>query len=120
MEAEAAMSKLSQIDGDTAKEKYDNAVKQYGVEKANKMLGDETLAQQMQSASTQEKFNASIEKLKDIFVTLIDPLMPVLNIFADILSIVGLLMVPIGWLSENFWRIWGKNLINDRSFRNSR
>jgi hypothetical protein len=104
-----AMSKLSSVDGKTAKEKYNNAVKMYGVEKANAMLGDETLAQQMQSASTQEKFAASIEKLKDLFNTLVEPLMPVLNVFADIFKIIGLIMVPIGWLSETFGG-WGEKI----------
>jgi hypothetical protein len=99
MEAEA-MSKLSQIDGDTAKEKYDNAVKLYGVEKANAMLGSDTLAKQMQSASTQEKFNASIEKLKDLFVTLIDPLMPILGIFGDIATLVGYIITPFTALTS--------------------
>lgn len=97
---QTAISKLSALDGNTAKEKYDNAVKKYGVEKANKMLGDETLAQQMQSASTQEKFLASLEKVKEIFVTLVDPLLPVLNTLADmsgvITTIIGSMLVYKG------------------------
>lgn len=97
---QAAISKLSQIDGDNAKEKYENAVKLYGVEKANAMLGDETLAQQMQSASTQDKFNASIEKLKELFVTLIDPLMPILGIFGDIATLVGYIITPFTALTS--------------------
>jgi hypothetical protein len=108
---QTAITKLSGVEGKTAKEKYDNAVKKYGVEKANKMLGDETLAQQMQSASSQDKFNASIEKLKDLFNTLVEPLMPVLNVFADIFKIIGLIMAPIGWLSETFGG-WGEKISN--------
>ena len=88
MEAEA-MSKLSQIDGDTAKEKYDNAVKLYGVEKANAMLGSDTLAEQMQSASMQDKFNASVEKLKEIFVGVMSSLMPIFDVFSEIFKIIG-------------------------------
>lgn len=105
------MSKLSQVDGATAKERYNNAVKKYGIEKANAMLGDETLANQMASASLQDRFNASIEKLKEIFVTLIEPLMPVLDVFANILSIVGLIMQPIGWVFDklnSFGPVLGK------------
>jgi hypothetical protein len=52
-------------------------------------LGDEKLAQQMKSQSIQERFNASIEKLKEIFVSLVEPLMPVLDAFGSILKIVG-------------------------------
>lgn len=101
-----AMSKLSGIDGDNAKERFNNLVKEVGLTEAKKRLGDEILADQMASASNQDKFNASIEKLKEIFVTLIDPLMPVLNLFGDILSIVGLITKPIGMLF-NYLSSWG-------------
>lgn len=94
------MSKLSQVDGATAKEKYNNAVKMYGVEKANAMLGDETLANQMASASLQDRFNTSIEKLKEIFVTLAEPLMPVLDAFTGILSVIGAVMKGVGYIFD--------------------
>lgn len=97
---QTALTKLSGIEGKTAKEKYENAVKKYGVEKANKMLGDETLAQQMQSASSQDKFNASVEKLKDLFTTLIEPLMPVVNAFADIFKLIGFIVTPFTALTS--------------------
>ena len=86
---QAAISKLSQIDGDNAKEKYENAVKLYGVEKANAMLGDDTLAQQMQSASMQDKFNASVEKLKEIFTGVMSALMPIFDVFSEIFKVIG-------------------------------
>ena len=97
---QTVMSKLSQVDGATAKERYNNAVKMYGVEKANAMLGDDTLAQQMQSASLQDRFNTSIEKLKEIFVTLAEPLMPVLDAFAGILSVIGAVMKGVGYIFD--------------------
>jgi hypothetical protein len=99
-----AMSKLSDVEGKTAKEKFDNLVKEVGLEEAKKQLGDDTLANQMASASTQDKFNASIEKLKELFVTLIDPLMPILGIFGDIAALVGYIITPFtaltGMLNE--------------------
>ena len=95
-----AMSKLSGIEGDNAKEKFDNLVKQVGMEEAKKRLGDETLANQMESASTQDKFNASIEKLKELFVTLIDPLMPILALFGDIATLVGYIITPFTTLTS--------------------
>jgi hypothetical protein len=88
MEQEA-ISKLSGIDGDNAKEKYDNAVKLYGVEKANAMLGNDVLAEQMQSASMQDKFNASVEKLKEIFTGVMSALMPIFDVFSEIFKIIG-------------------------------
>lgn len=96
------MGKLSQVDGANAKEKYNNAVKMYGIAKANAMLGDKTLADQMASASMQDRFNASIEKLKDIFVSLIEPLMPVLDVFATIFDLVGGIMKLINPLINAF------------------
>jgi hypothetical protein len=80
---QTAISKLAQVDGDTAKEKYNNAVKMYGIEKANAMLGEKTLIDQMSSASIQDRFLASVEKLKEVFVTLAEPLMPVVSAFAN-------------------------------------
>jgi len=80
---QTAMSRLSQVDGNTAKEKFDNLVKQVGLEEAKKQLGDETLAQQMASASIQDRFLASVEKLKEVFVTLAEPLIPVVSAFAN-------------------------------------
>ena len=97
-----AMSKLSGIDGANAKEKFNNLVKQVGMEEAKKRLGDETLANQMASTSMQDKFAASIEKLKEVFVSLVDPLMPVLDVFSSIFSIVGLIMKAINPLLQGF------------------
>ena len=99
---QTVMNKLSQVDGDTAKEKFDNLVKQVGLEEAKKQLGNDVLADQMASASIQDRFNASVEKLKEIFVTLIDPLMPVLNVLTDMLNLVGLILKPVGLVFEFF------------------
>ena len=72
-----------------AKEKYDNLVKQVGVEEAKKRLGNEALANQMQQQSVQERFTQTIEKLKEVFVSLLSPLMPVFDVLADIMGVVG-------------------------------
>lgn len=86
-----AMSKLSGVDGDNAKEKFDNLVKQVGMEEAKKRLGDETLANQMESASVQDRFNASVEKLKEVFVAISTVLMPIFDGFANLVT----------WLSQS-------------------
>jgi hypothetical protein len=88
---QAAISALSGIDGDNAKEKYENAVKLYGVEKANAMLGSDTLAEQMQSASIQDKFLQSVEKLKEVFVSITQITMPFFEGIANM----------VGWLAES-------------------
>jgi hypothetical protein len=86
-----AMSKLSGIDGNNAKEKFDNLVKQVGMEEAKKRLGDDALAQQMESASVQDRFNTSVEKLKEVFVAISTVLMPIFDGFANLVT----------WLSQS-------------------
>jgi hypothetical protein len=111
MEQEA-ISKLSNLDGKTAKEKYENAVKLYGVEKANAMLGEKTLIDQMQSASIQDKFLQSVEKLKEVFVGLVQPLMPVLDAFAAILAYISESKVALTVLQGVMAGLAVKSLIN--------
>jgi hypothetical protein len=91
-----ALNKLSGVEGKTAKERYDNLVKQYGVEEARRRLGKDQLAKQFEQQSLQERFNDTIEKLKEIFVSLVTPLMPVIDAFAEIFKIVGPIAGVIG------------------------
>lgn len=101
-----AISKLSQ--GDTEENRKKLAMlKERGFSmQAIAELGQEEFDRQLQSASIQDKFNASVEKLKEIFVGLVDPLLPVLDIFSNILSIVGLITKPIGAIF-NYLSGWG-------------
>jgi len=84
-----ALNALQNIEGKTGQERFNNLVKEVGLEEAKRRLGDETLANQLASVSTQEAFLQSINKLKEVFVTLVDPLVPVLKIFGDIFSVVA-------------------------------
>jgi hypothetical protein len=91
-----ALVKLSGVEGKTAQERFNNLVKEVGLEEAKKQLGDETLANQLAGQSIQERFTASIEKLKEVFVSLAEPLIPVLNIFAQIAEIIAPIAGYIG------------------------
>jgi len=92
-----ALVKLSGVEGKTAQERFNNLVKEVGLEEAKKRLGDEQLANQLAGQSVQERFTASIEKLKEVFVSLVEPLMPVLDIFAEIAGVVSALVAgPMG------------------------
>lgn len=91
-----ASAKLGAKEGQSAQDKYNELVKSYGVEKASAMLGDEALARQFQQQSVQERFAQSIEKLKEIFVSLVEPLMPVFDVFADIMGVVGPIVGVLG------------------------
>jgi len=103
-------AKLGAKEGQSAQDRYNELVKSYGVEKANAMLGDEALARQFQQQSVQEIFNQSIEKLKEIFFSLVEPLMPVLDVFADIFGFVGPIVGVIGTIVK-YTVQWGKYLL---------
>lgn len=83
------LTKLKAKEGETAQEAFNRKVKDVGLEQAKKELGDETLANQYASQSISEKFEATMGKVKEIFISLAEPLLPVLEIFADIFKIIG-------------------------------
>jgi hypothetical protein len=98
MEREA-MAKLSDQEGKTAQERFNNLVKEVGLEEAKKRLGDEQLANLYGQQNTQEKFAAAVEKLKEVFVSLATPILQIISPFVDlittILPAVNFLLQPI-------------------------
>ena len=105
-----ALVKLSEVEGKTAQEKFNNSVKEVGLEETKKRLGDEQLANQLAGQSIQERFTASIEKLKEVFVSLAEPLIPVLNIFAQIAEVIAPIAGYVGQIVK--WTVdLGKYLI---------
>lgn len=84
-----ALTKLSAKEGETSQQAFNRLVQEVGMEEAKRRLGDEQLANQFAQQSVQERFNQTIEKLKEIFVSLVTPLMPVIDAFAEIFKIVG-------------------------------
>lgn len=64
-----------------------------------KKLGDDKLAQQMKSQSIQERFNATVEKLQEIFVSIAEPILQIVSPFMDlattILPLVNIALFPI-------------------------
>ena len=91
-----ALAKLSAEEGETAQQAFNNLVAEVGMEEAKKRLGDEQIAKQYEQQSIQESFNATVEKLKEIFMSLVTPLMPVLDVFAEIFKIVGPIVGGLG------------------------
>jgi len=108
-----ALSKLGAKDAAQAKEKFDKLVAQYGYEQAVKELGDEKYAQQLKSQSIQEKFNATVEKLRETFVQIADAvnsvISPIVDVLMPILSviqgIVGGIGTAMGWVGEQIGKI---------------
>jgi hypothetical protein len=103
-----ALAKIGEGDK-TAVEAY-NRLKKEGLsdEQIRVKLGDDALANQLKSQSVQERFNASIEKLKEIFISLAGPVLQIVSPFMDLLNLVlpGLtvafevILTPIKLLAE--------------------
>lgn len=105
-----AAAKLGAKEGQAAQDRYNELVRIHGVEKANAMLGDEALARQFQQQSTQERFTQAIEKLKEIFISLVEPLMPIVDIFADIFGFIAPVVGFVGTIVK-YTIQWGKYLL---------
>jgi hypothetical protein len=91
-----ALKSMSGEQAELAKRAFDLRVKDVGLEQAQSELADGKLKDMMSQQSIQERFNQTVEKLKEIFVSLVAPLMPVLDIFAQILKPVGMIAGFIG------------------------
>jgi hypothetical protein len=92
-----AMAKMNDQEGATAKEKFNNLVKEVGMEKAKAQLGDEALANQMEQQSVQERFALATEKLKEIFIQIAEP---VLAILSPLMDLVGIVLPAINFLLQ--------------------
>jgi DNA repair exonuclease SbcCD ATPase subunit len=103
-----SLAKLGRALTDEEKSAYEFAKQKYGEEKAAQMLGENQLDNLMEQQSVQERFNQSIEKLKDIFVSIADgPIGTILSAFATLLSNthilkgllvgVGIALIPIAF-----------------------
>jgi hypothetical protein len=94
-----AMVALTGVEGATAKEKFNNLVKEVGMEKAKAQLGDEALANQFQQQSVQERFTQATEKLKEVFIQIAEPVLaivsPLANLVSTILPAINILLMPI-------------------------
>ena len=83
-----ALAKLSGVEGANAQEKFNNLVKQVGMEEAKKQLGDEQLAAQYEQQSVQERFAQATEKLKEIFIQIAEPILAILSPLMDLVGII--------------------------------
>jgi chaperonin cofactor prefoldin len=98
MEREALV-RLGKEDGNI-QEEY-NALKAKGLsdDAIANQLGSKKLADQLKSQSVQEKFTASMEKLREIFVSIADPVLailsPLMDIVTTVLPLINLALIPI-------------------------
>jgi hypothetical protein len=98
-----ALQKLSAKEGESAQEAFNRLVKEVGMEEAKKQLGEEGLANQFEQQSIQERFVQTVEKLKEIFVSLAEPVLAIVSPIADL---VGYMASIVGFVVD-----WGKYLI---------
>ncbi len=99
-----AMTKLSGIEGKNAQERFNQLVKEVGLQEAKRRIGNESLADQLASVSNQEKLNALGDKLLEIFVQIGDVLMPVFDVLTTILEITMPLINKVVGLSLGLFR----------------
>jgi hypothetical protein len=83
-----ALQNIGVKDAAAAKAEFDILVKKYGYDKAVTMLGDEQYATQLKQQSIQERFNQSVEKLKEIFISIAEPVLQILSPLMDLVTFV--------------------------------
>lgn len=98
MEREA-LAKLGAVEGNL-QEEYNKLIAQgLSQEEIANKLGDESLSNMLQSQSVQEKFNAAVEKLKDIFIGIAGPILkivsPLVDLVTAVLPAINLLLSPL-------------------------
>jgi len=83
-----ALAKMSMVEGETALERY-NLLKSQGKSQAEivELLGEEA-AGQLEQQSAQDKFNTSVEKLKEIFTQVMDALAPIFDVLSSIATVI--------------------------------
>jgi hypothetical protein len=94
-----ALQKIGVKDAAAAKVKFDLLVKEKGYAAAVAELGDDQYANQLKQQSIQERFNKSVEKLQEIFISLAEPILqivsPLMDLVTTVLPAINFLLVPI-------------------------
>ena len=82
-----ALNKIGMKDAEEARKKYDLLRLTMTAEQAAAELGNDQLAKQYEQQSNAEKFQQAVEKIKDIFASIVDgPLGTMLDLISKILS----------------------------------
>jgi hypothetical protein len=101
-----ALQTMSSEQAELAKRAFDARVKEVGLEQAQKENADGKLKDMMAQQSIQDRFNQSIEKLKEIFVSLAGPILAIISPIVDILSpILSAISGTVGSIAKAFGSI---------------
>ena len=90
------LSGLTAEDAAAAQKKFDTLKGQVGEAEAMRVLEEKGVEGLANQVGAQDKFNASVEKLKEIFVMVADALRPLLDIVGSIFTLIGPLISLIG------------------------
>jgi hypothetical protein len=96
---QVALQKMGAKEGQSAQERY-NELRAQGLSQAEiqAKLGKDANADLYEQQSIQERFNQTVEKLKEIFITVGNALMPIFDIFSGIFDVVGPIVGMMGKL----------------------
>lgn len=109
LESQESLEKIQKLnikgvtDMNTAQEEYNKMVAA-GASQAelDAKFKDEALTSQLKTVSQQERMEAIVTRLKEVFVGLVEPLMPVMNLLGDLFEgVVKPLMATIGPLIKD-------------------
>ena len=75
-----------------AKEQFERRVKEIGLAAAQRELEEQGVDGLRRQASIAERLTGVVEKLNELFIALVEPLMPVLDVFISIFGVVGQIM----------------------------
>ena len=106
VEQEALKSLNKELDEDE-KKAFEAAKAKYGVEEASKMLKEGQLEQLVDQQNIQEKFTESVEKMKEIFVTMAPAILSIGEALTSVLNIVSYIMPVIQGIFDIFKYIYG-------------
>jgi len=106
-----ALNRLDLESGKQAQEKFNLLVKEKGYTEAVKEMGDDEYARQLKQQSIQERFNASVEKLKEIFVAMSEPILrfisPIVDTLLPVISLVSGVLGEIFSLASKIGKMFG-------------
>ena len=75
--------------------------------KIKEKLANTSIEDLENQASMQDRFNTSVEKLKEVFVTVAEAVMPLMDVLSDVLKVVGLIVKGINYLATSFGGVIG-------------
>jgi len=98
-----ALASIGRDLNEEEKAAYEAAKKTYGEKEAAKMLAEGELDNMMHQQSIQDRINDSMEKMKEILVTIAQPILQIVSPLVDLLQNILLpITSTLGWIQEKF------------------